>query len=101
MRAPILLGTGHGAAGVPDVLRQVSRPRAWCSQRLTRPRALVNLATWPTTVRRRLAIVQRWRGQDEIPTVGGECVLTIRVFDGALGTDRAAFEASALAVAAC
>jgi riboflavin kinase / FMN adenylyltransferase len=35
-----------------------------------------------TTVRRRLADVQRWRGQDEIPTDWGRCVLTIGVFDG-------------------
>ena len=32
--------------------------------------------------RRRLAVVQRWRGQDEIPTDWGRCVLTIGVFDG-------------------
>ncbi len=31
---------------------------------------------------RRLAVVQRWRGQDEIPTDWGRCVLTIGVFDG-------------------
>nr|WP_170306029.1 bifunctional riboflavin kinase/FAD synthetase [Mycolicibacter kumamotonensis] len=30
----------------------------------------------------RLADVQRWRGQDEIPTDWGRCVLTIGVFDG-------------------
>src|SRR5947209_20472500 len=35
-------------------------------------------ATW----HRRLAVVQRWRGQDEIPTHWGRCVLTIGVFDG-------------------
>jgi len=33
-------------------------------------------------LRRRLAVVQRWRGQDEIPTDWGRCVLTIGVFDG-------------------
>src|SRR3954465_7870394 len=32
--------------------------------------------------RRRLATVQRWRGQDEIPTDWGRCVVTIGVFDG-------------------
>ncbi|MGH3521622.1 MAG: bifunctional riboflavin kinase/FAD synthetase, partial [Mycobacterium sp.] len=26
--------------------------------------------------------MQRWRGQDEIPTDWGRCVLTIGVFDG-------------------
>src|SRR5262249_34803329 len=35
-----------------------------------------------TARRRRLAGVQRWRGQDEIPTDWGRCVLTIGVFDG-------------------
>lgn len=30
----------------------------------------------------RLALVQRWRGQDEIPTDWGRCVVTIGVFDG-------------------
>src|SRR3978361_2155482 len=32
--------------------------------------------------RRRLAYVQRWRGQAEIPSDWGRCVLTIGVFDG-------------------
>lgn len=32
--------------------------------------------------RRRLADVQRWRGQDDIPTDWGRCVVTIGVFDG-------------------
>jgi riboflavin kinase / FMN adenylyltransferase len=32
--------------------------------------------------RRRLAVVQRWRGQDDIPTDWGRCVVTIGVFDG-------------------
>ncbi len=31
---------------------------------------------------RRLAVVRRWRGQDEIPTDWGRCALTIGVFDG-------------------
>ncbi len=31
---------------------------------------------------RRLTPVQRWRGQDDIPTDWGRCVLTIGVFDG-------------------
>jgi riboflavin kinase / FMN adenylyltransferase len=31
---------------------------------------------------RRLGPVQRWRGQDEIPSDWGRCVLTIGVFDG-------------------
>src|SRR5258707_15479737 len=34
------------------------------------------------TLPRRLAVVQRWRGQDEIPTDWGRCVLTIGGFDG-------------------
>src|SRR3978361_836509 len=32
--------------------------------------------------RRRLAYVQRWRGQAEIPSDWGRCVVTIGVFDG-------------------
>ena len=32
--------------------------------------------------RRRLAVVQRWRGEDDIPTDWGRCVVTIGVFDG-------------------
>lgn len=32
--------------------------------------------------RRRLALVERWRGQDEIPSDWGRCVVTIGVFDG-------------------
>lgn len=32
--------------------------------------------------RRRLAVVQRWRGSDDIPTDWGRCVVTIGVFDG-------------------
>jgi riboflavin kinase/FMN adenylyltransferase len=31
---------------------------------------------------RRLTLVQRWRGQDDIPSDWGRCVLTIGVFDG-------------------
>jgi FAD synthetase len=38
--------------------------------------------SWTARQRRRLALVQRWRGQDEIPTDWGRCVLTIGVFDG-------------------
>lgn len=76
-------GTGHGAAGVPGrAAPGVRRPRAWCSRigRWLEPTG--ESGAWPTTVRRRLAIVQRWRGQDEIPTDWGRCVLTIGVFDG-------------------
>lgn len=36
----------------------------------------------PRAFDRRLAYVQRWRGQDEIPSDWGRCVLTIGVFDG-------------------
>src|SRR4051812_36714568 len=39
-------------------------------------------ATTTGPPRRRLALVQRWRGQDEIPTDWGRCVVTIGVFDG-------------------
>jgi riboflavin kinase/FMN adenylyltransferase len=31
---------------------------------------------------RRLGVVERWRGQDDIPSDWGRCVLTIGVFDG-------------------
>jgi len=34
------------------------------------------------TLRRSLVPVERWRGQDEIPSDWGRCVLTIGVFDG-------------------
>jgi riboflavin kinase/FMN adenylyltransferase len=34
------------------------------------------------TLRRSLIPVERWRGQDEIPSDWGRCVLTIGVFDG-------------------
>lgn len=76
-------GTGHGAAGVPGrAAPGVRRPRAWCSRIGRWPEPTGEFGAWPTTVRRRLAIVQRWRGQDEIPTDWGRCVLTIGVFDG-------------------
>ena len=81
-----------------SALRQPSQPESlgnprliWRADRLTRRRS----AEIPTPVRRnrdpsarratgrrRLAVVQRWRGQDEIPTDWGRCVLTIGVFDG-------------------
>src|ERR1044071_9338051 len=35
-----------------------------------------------SAARRRLAAVQRWRGQEDIPTDWGRCVVTIGVFDG-------------------
>ena len=42
----------------------------------------IALAKPGDTPRRRLAAVQRWRGQDDIPTDWGRCVVTIGVFDG-------------------
>src|SRR5271163_1752269 len=54
----------------------------WGSPRVRGKVAQLASARPGTTLRRRLAVVQRWRGQDEIPTDWGRCVLTIGVFDG-------------------
>ncbi len=62
-----------------------------------------NYRIWPvTTVRRRLAIVRRWRGQDGVP---GQCVLSpsgyLAAYAERAELSRTRSKAAALAAPAC